>query len=230
MVTSNFNQERLLQSCDWFNSLDKNTQISIIEWLTNKTEDLSLSPENSDKLDLLIDSITKLIAHKNGDKKDIKATLSESGLDKIVITALIDFCEPYARPYQDAKILLRLKKANLKKSVAFVFNHAILFKDFYDTSEFDFTAITGLKDFRSAFRVFAFLRHHYEAVARRQISIDGLSNILSQNFNFQSETVKTIVAPIEENYLNMSISTLFRDIDLIKESLAELSDRLDADK
>lgn len=227
-MKTGFSQEKLLESCKWFNSLDKNIQINILDWLTDKEENLSLSPEDSDNFELLTNSIIALIIETNADMTDVEKELIETGLDKIVIKALIDYCTPLARPYLDAKIISKMRKNNLKKTVAFVLEHVILYNDFQRQDFSEFLSLTGLKDIKSSGNVFSFLRYHYESVARRQISINGLSDILVQEFNLRQELVKEIVNPISENLLDMSISLVFRELEAINDNIIELNERLDS--
>ena len=222
-MKTSFNQERLNEVCQWFNSLDKTQQMNIMEWVTDKEENLSLPTEDFDNFNFLIKTIIALIVKTNDNKQKIEDILVAAGLDKIVIEALVEFCRPHAIPYFDAKIVSSLKKSNLKKTITFVINHVILCNDYQDHSKSEFITLTGLKE-QDAYRVFAFLKHHYEAVARRQISIESLSNILLHKFNIRSESVKEIISPILENHANMSISMLFRELDSIKESIDKLSD------
>jgi hypothetical protein len=228
LVEARFNQQKLVELCQWFNSLDKDVQINIIDWLTDKEENLSFSPEESDKFESLTNSITELIVQTNAEINTVEKELINAGLDKIVAIALIDFCAPLASPYLDAKILSKMKKTNLKKTVAFILEHVILYNDFQRQNLSDFVSLTGFKDAKSSYRVFVFLKHHYEAVARRQISINSLTDILLQEFDLRQELVKEIVSPISENLLNMSISLVFRELEAINENISELTDRLDS--
>lgn len=211
-----FKEDKLTESCIWFNSLKDNVQISIIDWITDKSEDLSLSSNDHMELNKLIQNITALIIDSDSTEDEIKHILINKGLEKIVANAFYDFCSEIADPYLDAKILASLSIEKVKNASEFVLNHAILYDDYWQYEFDNFVQITGLDTKESARSVFSFIRHQYEQVSKRELSPSSLYNELQEKYSIPEEFAKAIILPIQTNELIANISQLFREIDKIK--------------
>jgi hypothetical protein len=208
---------------DWFNSLDSNTQINILEYLHDKTDELYISDEDRLFLNDLVNGIKSLIIDYEDDEEIVITNLIENGLDKIFAKGFYSFCKELAAPHLDAKIVKKMSKANIDKLCSFVLNHMILYKDYEDTPFEDFMRLIGQKYEEPARRAIRFTRSHYKDVGNRKYSLETLANKLTNVFKFPKEKVNAIITPLKENLAEIHQAILLNQVNNLILQISSLS-------
>lgn len=193
-------QHKLKELCNWFNSLKSNTQIEVINFITEKTEDLNIPESDQENLNLMISEIVSFIVDSEvTDPVTISKFLRNNGLEKISSDALTEFCTNIAMPRIDALTIARMKKENLHNTTLFVLHRMILYHDYNETPFAHLLEKTGFSEDELAFRAIRFIQNNIIKVARRDISPSTLARKLCDDYGIPHELANEMVRPIEEN-------------------------------
>lgn len=206
------NMNRLKESILWFNDLESNKQMNILDFLVDKSEELILSEDEKKLFKQLISNVVELIVSEDNNEELVKKVLLELNADKIVVNAIYGFCEKLSVPFLDAKIISIMAKDNVIKTSDFVINHMILFSDYDEEPIDNFLRLTGLKDINSAFSVVRFIKNHYSFVSMRKLSPIVLERKLLNEYKIPAELVEEIVKPIFKNRADMHQAYLMEKV------------------
>lgn len=209
---------------NWFNYLEPNDQVIILDYIHDKTDKLLLSDEYLDELSKLIDTI-ELIIIKNGDEEEkIVNLLIDSGLDKIFAKGFYNFCVETAAPYLDAKVISKMPKTNLEKLCSFVLNKIILFREYEETVFIDFMKLVGFQnDEKSARRSLRIIRILYSEVSNRKYSPETLKIKLEHKYKIKKDRIDIIVNPLIENIPEIYHANLLNQVNKLLSDISSFS-------
>lgn len=217
----------ILKMCEWFNSLEQSSQVNILDFLTNKTNELLISEVDKNTFFDFIKCVVSFIIENNDEKDLILKTLNSYGLDKIVVNALYAFCRFLAIPHLDAKLLSTMEKENVRKVADFVINKMILFNDYVQIPFNQFVELTGFGEAKQANRILRFIKSLYVDVSERKYSPIVLENKLKNDYGISSELTDEIVNLAKENRAEMHQAYMLEQINKLLNQISTLSCTMD---
>ncbi len=221
---------KIHRMCDWFNSLEQNSQINALDFLNNKNNELILSDDDKADFFDFIQSVVGLIVESNDDKESVNKTLTSFGLDKIVIGTLCSFCKALAIPYLDAKLLSSMERENIRKVAEFILNKMLLFNDYMQIPFNEFLKLTGFENAEMGNRVLHFIKGLYVDVSERKYSPDMLENKLRKEYGLSVKTTDEIVNLVKDNITEMHQAYMLNQINKLLNQMSTLSCALDNNK
>lgn len=214
--------------CEWFNLVESNEQVVILDFLTDKSQDLSLiNEENRSNLLQLVTSVVNVIVEKNDDREIIIKFLLDCGLDRIIVNALYSFCRPLAMPNLDAKLVAGMNKENVRKIADFIINKVIIYKDYKLIPFNHFVELTGINDNEKANRILRFIKNLYTDVSGRKYSLSMLDNKLNLEYKLPSELTEVIVDLIKQNLVELQQAYMLDQMNKLLNKFPALSCAID---
>lgn len=214
--------KELQNSCEWLNSLDNNTQLLMLDFITDKTDELPLDETIIDNFDELVKNVIKVIVQKDANEEIVKGILLEYNVDKIMASAISAYCKKLSKPYIDAKLISNLEKDKLIKLCDFIINKMILFHDYEQITVDECMKNMGFSDKHLFLRALGFIRHNYIDVCDRSISLKALELKLKSEYNIPSEIVDIIITPVKTNWNELQQAHLLNKVNILLAHLSSL--------
>jgi len=216
--------KKLVELCAWFNDLDTNAQINVLEYLLDKTDKLLLTEEDINTLRSFLTEVVSTILAKRNNREEIYTELHKAGLNRIFIDGLIDYCQSLAAPFMDALIISEMELSNLENLCNFILEKIILYQEFEETPFDEFVRSIGFEnDEESAQRALRFVKSHYLDYCNRKYSLSTIEKHLLERYNIPKDSVNTILSPLKQRTTELHMAHLLNQVNKVLGQLSNLS-------
>lgn len=200
----------------WYSDLDYLKQLNIIDYINDYDDELSeLSPEEVANFRSLIDNITDIIVQEKDSDGVVVTKLLNYGLDKISANCLYKYCNNIAAPRVDALLINKLDTEQLDKTVKFIINNVMLYKNYTEMPFKEYVSYCGFSNTNEAKRILRFILCQIDKVSNRELDTTFLFNKIQNKFNILESHAKIIIDNINNNNTELIQANILNKINQI---------------
>lgn len=222
------NTKSLKSLVEWFNQINDDKRKYILESMDNNYQ-LIIDKQDFNNFKFLRDKIIEIILNGLDEEKIIKKLIT-SGLEELSARNFYTYCNFYAKPMNDSKILKIMDLDNFIKTVDFVFDNMFFYYQIEYYSPEKLIKVGGFNNSDEARKAIRFIYNYVSRVLDRKISPSFLSNILEVDFDIPKSLIDALIGRIDDNLTSLREARLMTKLIDVEEKIDSFDNNIELDQ